>query len=266
MGYLFQRNILALSFSIMSENSKTISRPKKYFFGKAFFTLFLFSKKKTCAKRKNISFGKAFLSKKRFMIAIIDYGMGNLFSIYNGLKKVYDRSMLITADNITDMRAAEGVIVPGVGAFDDGIRNLEPFSEALIEVVESGMPVLGICIGMQVLFEASEEGKEKGWGLIPGEVVRLPANVRVPHMGWNNLHLQRDSELLNGITEADYFYFVHSYYCVPRDEDATVASVEYGVELAAVVNKDNVYGVQFHPEKSSKKGLQVLSNFVGVCK
>jgi glutamine amidotransferase len=116
------------------------------------------------------------------------------------------------------------------------------------------------------LFEASEEGKENGWGLIQGEVLRLPANVRVPHMGWNNLHLQRDSKLLDGITDADYFYFVHSYYCVPRDDDATVALVDYSVQLAAVVNKENVYGVQFHPEKSSKKGLQVLSNFVGVCK
>jgi glutamine amidotransferase len=200
------------------------------------------------------------------MIAIIDYGMGNLFSIYNGLKKVYDNPMLITADNIPSIRTAEGVIVPGVGAFDDCMRNLEPFSEALIEVVESGVPVLGICIGMQILFDASEEGNEKGWGLIPGDVVRLPANVRVPHMGWNNLHLQRHSKLLDGITDADYFYFVHSYYCVPRDDDATVATVEYGVQLAAVVNKENVYGVQFHPEKSSKKGLQVLSNFVMICK
>jgi glutamine amidotransferase len=200
------------------------------------------------------------------MITIIDYGMGNLFSISNGLKRVYDRTMLITADNIADMASAEGVIVPGVGAFDDCIRYLEPFFEALIAVVESGVPLLGICIGMQVLFEASEEGNEKGWGLIPGEVVRLPANVRVPHMGWNNLHLQRHSELLDGIVDEDYFYFVHSYFCMPRDDDATVATVEYGVELAAVVNKDNVYGVQFHPEKSSTKGLQVLSNFVRVCK
>ncbi|MFZ2071088.1 MAG: imidazole glycerol phosphate synthase subunit HisH [Halobacteriota archaeon] len=200
------------------------------------------------------------------MIAIIDYGMGNLFSIYNGLKKVYDYPVLITDDNIASLRTADGVIVPGVGAFDDGIRNLKPFSEELLNIVESGVPVLGICIGMQILLEESEEGKEKGWGLIPGKVARLPANVRVPHMGWNNLQLHRHAGLLEGITEADYFYFVHSYYCVPRDAADIVASVEYGVQLAAVVNKDNLYGVQFHPEKSSKKGLQVLSNFVNICK
>lgn len=132
------------------------------------------------------------------MIAIIDYGMGNLFSIYNGLKKVYDYPMLIAADDIESLGKADGVIVPGVDAFDDGIRNLKPFSEELLAVVEYGVPVLGICIGMQILFAESEEGKEEGFGLIPGKVARLPANVRVPHIGWNNLHLYRHSELLDG--------------------------------------------------------------------
>jgi glutamine amidotransferase len=200
------------------------------------------------------------------MIAIIDYGMGNLFSIYNGLKRVYDQPMLITSDAIAQLREADGIIVPGVGAFDDCVRNFKPFSEALIERVESAVPVLGICIGMQLLFEASEEGNEKGLGLIPGTVVRLPGTVRVPHMGWNNLHLQRYSELLDGITDADYFYFVHSYHCVPRDEARIIASVDYGVQVTAVVNRNNLYGVQFHPEKSSKKGLQLLKNFVSICK
>jgi glutamine amidotransferase len=200
------------------------------------------------------------------MIAIIDYGMGNLFSIYNGLKKVYDYPMLITADTISSMKTAEGVIVPGVGAFDDCMRNLKPFSDALLAVVESGVPVLWICVGMQILFEGSEEGSEKGLGLIPGKVIRLAENVRVPHIGWNNLHLHRESELLAGITDADYFYFVHSYHCVPRDDAAVVASVEYGVPLTAVVSKENLHGVQFHPEKSSKKGVRVLSNFVDMCK
>lgn len=200
------------------------------------------------------------------MIAIIDYGMGNLFSIYNGLKRVYDDPRLVTAENIERLREADSIIVPGVGAFDDCVRNFKPFSEALIERVESAVPVLGICIGMQLLFEASEEGKERGLGLLPGTVVRLPDTVRVPHMGWNNLHLQRYSELLDGITDADYFYFVHSYYCVPRNEDHIIASVDYGVQLTAVVNRKNLYGVQFHPEKSSKRGLHILRNFAHICK
>ena len=196
------------------------------------------------------------------MIAIIDYGMGNLFSIYNGLKRVCDHGVLINADDISRLRDADGVIIPGVGAFDDGMRNLKPFLPELLGLVESGVPVLGICIGMQLLFEDSEEGEEKGLALIPGRVVRLPHYVRVPHMGWNNLHLHRHSELLDGITEDDYFYFVHSYYCVPEDEASIVASVEYGLQLAAVVNRGNIYGVQFHPEKSSRKGLLILDNFV----
>jgi glutamine amidotransferase len=200
------------------------------------------------------------------MIAILDYGMGNLFSIYNGLKRVYDQPMLISYDAIAQLKEADGIIVPGVGAFDDCVRNFKPFSEAVIERVESAVPVLGICIGMQLLFEASEEGTEKGLGLLSGTVVRLPGTVRVPHMGWNNLRLRRDSVLLDGITDADYFYFVHSYHCVPRDEARIIASVDYGVQVTAVVNRNNLYGVQFHPEKSSKRGLQVLKNFVSICK
>ncbi len=201
------------------------------------------------------------------MIAIVDYGMGNIFSIYNGLKKVCDRVVLINGANIGDMRDADGIVIPGVGAFDDGLRHLKPFSGTLLAIIRSGVPLLGICIGMQLLFEASEEGEEAGLGLIPGRVVRLPWSVRVPHMGWNNLHLHRYSELLDGITESDYFYFVHSYYCVPRNDADIVATVDYGVQLPAVVNRANIYGVQFHPEKSSRKGLRILSNFVGlICK
>ncbi len=201
------------------------------------------------------------------MIAIVDYGMGNIFSIYNGLKRVCDRVMLINTANIADLRGADGIVIPGVGAFDDGIRHLKPFSDSLLAVVESGVPLLGICIGMQLLFEVSEEGEEQGLGLIPGRVVRLPSFVRVPHMGWNNLHLHRYSELLEGVTESDYFYFVHSYYCMPRNNADIVASVDYGVQLPAVVNRANIYGVQFHPEKSSRKGLQILANFVErICK
>ena len=200
------------------------------------------------------------------MIAIVDYGIGNLFSIYNGLKRVYNHPVLVSSDAIGKLKEADGIIVPGVGAFDDCVRNLNLFSGALIERVESGVPVLGICVGMQLLFDASEEGEEKGLGLIPGNVVRLPERVRVPHMGWNNLCILRHSKLLDGITGDDYFYFVHSYHCVPRDEERVVASVEYGTQLAAVVSKNNLYGVQFHPEKSSRRGLHLLENFAQICR
>jgi glutamine amidotransferase len=199
------------------------------------------------------------------MIAIIDYGIGNLFSIYNGLKRVYDKPMIVSSDKIGKLKGADGIIVPGVGAFDDCVRNFKPFSDKLIEIVESGVPVLGICVGMQLFFDESEEGEEKGLGLIPGKVVRLPKTVRVPHMGWNNLYIQKQSKLLDGITEDNYFYFVHSYYCIPHDEEHIVASVEYGSCLAAIVQKDNIYGVQLHPEKSSKRGLNILENFAQIC-
>jgi len=199
------------------------------------------------------------------MIAIIDYGMGNLFSIYNGLKRVYDRPLLVTVEDIARLREARGIIVPGVGAFDDCVRNFRPFSRTLTERVEAGIPVLGICIGMQLLFDRSAEGREAGLGLIPGDVIRLPPRVRVPHMGWNNLHILKQSELLEGITEEDYFYFVHSYHCVPRDAAYIVASTDYGIEVTAVVQRDNLFGVQFHPEKSSTKGLRVLQNFAQMC-
>jgi glutamine amidotransferase len=198
------------------------------------------------------------------MIAIVDYGIGNLFSIYNGLKRVYDQPLLVTLDVVASLKDAAGIIVPGVGAFDDCARSFRPFAAVLIECIESGVPVLGICVGMQLLFEESEEGSETGLGLIPGSVVRLPKTVRVPHMGWNNLTIQRPTQLLDGITEDDYFYFVHSYHCVPRDVERVVASVEYGGALTAVVQRDNLFSVQFHPEKSSKKGLRILRNFAAI--
>ncbi len=198
------------------------------------------------------------------MIAIVDYRIGNLFSIYNGLKRVYDQPVLVTPEVIPRLKDAAGIIVPGVGAFDDCVRSFRPFAAVLIECIESGIPVLGICVGMQLLFEESAEGSEAGLGLIPGSVVRLPKTVRVPHMGWNNLTIQRQNQLLDGITEDDYFYFVHSYHCVPHDADCVTASVDYGGALAAVVQRGNLYGVQFHPEKSSRKGLHILRNFAAI--
>ena len=199
------------------------------------------------------------------MIAIIDYGMGNLRSIHNALAKVGGNPVIISDSKSLSDLDADAVVIPGVGSFGDAMRNLAPFADGLLELVDSGTPLLGICIGMQVLFERSEESDVAGFGLIKGDVIRLPDGVKIPQMGWNELTLHRnnrDSDLLAGIDDGDFFYFVHSYYCVPEDERVIVATTDYGVDMAAVVEKDNIHAVQFHPEKSSKKGLLILKNFV----
>jgi len=165
-----------------------------------------------------------------------------------------------------DLSDADSVVIPGVGAFGDAMHNLRPFADKLFDLIDSGIPLLGICIGMQLLFEWSEESDCAGFGLLKGDVVRLPEGVKVPQMGWNELTVQSDTDLLAGIDDGDFFYFVHSYYCVPRDQQIIVATTDYGVDMAAVVEKDNVHAVQFHPEKSSRKGLMILKNFVRMVK
>jgi len=199
------------------------------------------------------------------MIAVIDYGMGNLRSIHNALAKVGGNPVIVSDSNALLDADADAVVIPGVGAFGDAMRNLAPFADGLFDLVNSGTPLLGICIGMQVLFERSEESDDAGFGLIRGDVVRLPDGVKIPQMGWNELTIHRDnqdSDLLAGIDDGDFFYFVHSYYCVPEDERVIAATTDYGVDMAAVVEKDNIHAVQFHPEKSSRKGLVILKNFV----
>jgi glutamine amidotransferase len=202
------------------------------------------------------------------MIAIIDYGMGNLRSIHNALATVGGNPVIVSGSkNLSD--AVDAVVIPGVGSFGDAMRNLTPFSDRLFELVDSGTPLLGICIGMQVLFERSEESDAAGFGLLAGDVIRLPDGVKIPQMGWNELTIprnNRDSDLLAGIDDGDFFYFVHSYYCVPEDERVIAATTDYGVDMAAVVEKNNIHAVQFHPEKSSKKGLLILKNFVEMVK
>jgi len=196
------------------------------------------------------------------MIAVIDYGMGNLRSIHNALAKVGGNPVIVTDAKALLDADADAVVIPGVGAFGDAMRNLAPFADGLFDLVNSGTPLLGICIGMQVLFERSEESDAAGFGLIRGDVVRLPDGVKIPQMGWNELTLRSDTDLLAGIDDGDFFYFVHSYYCVPEDKRVIAATTDYGVDMAAVVEKDNIHAVQFHPEKSSKKGLRILKNFV----
>ncbi|MBN2251589.1 MAG: imidazole glycerol phosphate synthase subunit HisH [Candidatus Altiarchaeota archaeon] len=195
------------------------------------------------------------------MIAIIDYGMGNLYSIRNAFLKVGAKAEIVKEP--AALKDADAIVLPGVGAFDSAMRNLAPLKDDIIDTVGSGTPFMGICLGMQVLFEGSEEGTEKGLSVLSGRVVRLPETVLIPQMGWNELEIKKSIDLLDGISEGDFFYFVHSYYCEPKDAPVVVASVEYGTDLTAVVAQDNIFGLQFHPEKSGPKGLAILENFTG---
>lgn len=196
------------------------------------------------------------------MIAIVDYGMGNLLSVANALAKL-GFSARVT-DRPEEILSAPGVILPGVGAFADCIKLLRKtgLDETVIECVSKGTPLLGICLGFQLLFSVSyENGEHKGLDIFKGEVKRLPGGVKVPHMGWNQLEIGNRSPLLNGIEDDTFFYFVHSYYVEPEDEEVITASTTYGCRFTSMVGKGNVFGTQFHPEKSSSKGLIILKNF-----
>ena len=199
------------------------------------------------------------------MTVIIDYGVGNLFSLTSSLKKIGEEAVVSSGKDT--ILQADRIILPGVGAFGDAIVKLNEsgLSDIIMEEVSKGKPLLGICLGMQLLFEKSfEYGENKGLGLIKGEIRALseviPNNLKIPHMGWNGLHFKKKSPIFDGLTEDDEVYFVHSFagfYC----EESFIATAEYGVEVTAAVNNKNVYGVQFHPEKSGEKGLKILKNF-----
>ncbi len=196
-------------------------------------------------------------------IAVIDYGVGNLRSVERGLEHSGAQA-LITADKDV-IEECDAVILPGVGAFCDAINNLKPLEEVIKRSARE-KPVLGICLGMQLYFTESEEnGLHKGLDFMRGRIVRLPDGVRIPHMGWNSIKIRRESRLLEGIKDGDFFYFVHSYYAKP-EEEVTTASTQYGLEIPAVVEKGNVYATQFHPEKSGNAGLRMLKNFVEIAK
>lgn len=197
------------------------------------------------------------------MIAIIDYGMGNLRSVQKGLESVGARAVITTDKK--DILEAKGVVLPGVGAFADAIGSLKEHGliPVIAEIIQAQKPFLGICLGLQLLFEYSEEnGLHQGLGILGGGVKRLPAGLKIPHMGWNELHLvQQGSPIISGIPEATACYFVHSYHVIPEDRELVIATVDYGGEVVAIVGRGLVFGIQFHPEKSSKWGLQILSNF-----
>ncbi|MZP31077.1 imidazole glycerol phosphate synthase subunit HisH [Heliobacterium undosum] len=196
------------------------------------------------------------------MIAIIDYGMGNLRSVQKGLEKA-GYAGFVTNDPEA-VRSAPGVILPGVGAFADAMENLRQSGmiPPIMETVAAGKPFLGICLGFQLMFDASEEGGHfEGLGIFPGMVRRLPPGLKVPHMGWNELTVRRESAILAGIPSGAEYYFVHSYYVDPAEPDLVIATADYGFDFCAVAGRGSVSGAQFHPEKSSDLGLRILQNF-----
>ena len=200
------------------------------------------------------------------MLAVIDYGAGNLRSVLHALKHLGARDLqLVQQPN--QLQGASKIILPGVGAFGAGMAQMraQQLVAPLKAALAAGVPYLGICVGMQMLYEVGEEmGEHAGLGILGGRVIRFPHFVdrKVPHMGWNQLRLRDQSDLLDQLDARSYAYFVHSYYCAAEDQDTVVGSVNYGIEFAAVVQRDNIYGVQFHPEKSQSTGLRILSNFL----
>ncbi len=205
-------------------------------------------------------------------VAIIDYGAGNLRSVEKAFQKV-GVDAEITRDKST-IRGARGIVLPGVGSFDSAITELRQLSlEGLIEeAIGLQKPFLGICLGLQHLFSTSEEGKQKGLSILQGKVVKFNfngspwENLSIPHMGWNRLLIKHHSPILEGIEDGAMMYFAHSYYVVPEAEMIVASRTDYGIEFCSSVWKDNIFGIQFHPEKSSDSGLQILKNFGRLCK
>ena len=201
------------------------------------------------------------------MIAIIDYDAGNIKSVEKALL-LLGEEVKITND-AQEILSADKVVLPGVGAFGDAMGNLERrgLVPVIRDTVEKGTPFLGICLGLQLLFERSDEAPGvAGLGILPGEILRIPSKegLKIPHMGWNSLRLEHGGRLFDQVSEQSYVYFVHSYYLKAGEEEIVKASTEYGVHIHASVEKGNVFACQFHPEKSSEVGLRILSNFVNI--
>jgi glutamine amidotransferase len=200
------------------------------------------------------------------MIAIVDYKMGNLRSVEKGFAAAGVAGAVVTGDPRV-LAAAGGIVLPGVGAFRDAAANLAAsgLTDVLRERVAAGVPLLGICLGMQLLATVGlEDGEWEGLGLVPGVCERLSGGVKVPHIGWNTVDYPTGSALFAGIDEGSAFYFVHSYHLMPEDPGAVIGCTEYGVPFASAVASGNVFGVQFHPEKSSERGLALLRDFATI--
>ena len=198
-------------------------------------------------------------------VAIFDYGAGNIFSLKNSLERNDAQVEIITSFDNPD--GYSGLLLPGVGNFDPAIKSIRDYSKTSFkEFVNDSIPVLGICLGMEMFFEKSEEGKEQGLDVMNGEVVLLPNEMKVPHMGWNELEIKKQSALLEGVDNGSWVYFVHSFRAKPNDENLIVANSDYGIKVPAIVEKNNFFGTQFHPEKSGKVGSVMIENFLRVCK
>ncbi len=193
---------------------------------------------------------------------IFDYGVGNLLSLKCALEKAGLEAEIGTSAK--ELASADAIALPGVGAFTPATEKLNTVKDTLIKKVEEGTPLLGICLGLQLFFEKSEEGPGNGLSLFKGKNVRLPSTVKVPHMGWNTLNFTKQSELFEGIAESSYVYFVHSLYPVPVDKNIICAKTEYGTTFTSAIASKNIYGTQFHPEKSGDIGLAILKNFAKI--
>jgi glutamine amidotransferase len=198
------------------------------------------------------------------MIAIIDYQMGNLRSVQKGFKHLGHEAVI--TDDPAALATAERIVLPGVGAFCDAMAELRRrgFVQPIREAAAAGKPILGVCLGLQLFFDVSyEDGRHEGLGLIPGKVIRFDAadGLKVPHMGWNQIHIRRRPPILEGIEDGTYFYFVHSYYAVPESPDDTAAATDYPHPFCSIAWRGNLYATQFHPEKSQRDGLRLLDNF-----
>lgn len=193
------------------------------------------------------------------MIGIVDYGAGNIRSVQKAVERLGQTCRVVSRGEQID--ACDAYILPGVGAFGAAMERLAPVKDCLLGNIRSGKYILGICLGMQLLLDTSQEsGEQPGLHLIPGEVVRLDQGLKVPHMGWNKLLVDKEDELTKGVN--GYVYFVHSYYAKPQDQDDIVLHAEYGTALPALVRRGNVIGMQFHPEKSGEVGMRLLKNYL----
>lgn len=199
------------------------------------------------------------------MIAIVDYGMGNLRSVQRAFE--YVGAEAIVTDHRATIESASAVVLPGVGAFGKAMSNLKRagLADVIRQVIARGRPFLGICLGLQLLFKESEEmGQHRGLSVFDGMVKRFNVSLKVPQIGWNQIHVQQASPLLEGVADGSYAYFVHSYYVVPADPEIVLAATDYGINYPSVIGQDNVFGLQFHPEKSQTVGLRILRNFTAL--